>query len=181
MMNQSTHQKPHAILFPYPLQGHVIPFVNLAIKLASNGFTITFINTQSIHQQISKAGRSNVIDNENNDLFSCACKSGLDIRDVSIYDGFPVDYDRSLNHDKFFEAIMNDFVFHVDEVVGKLMLSNPSPNILIGDTFYVWSSTIAKKYSLVNVSYWTEPALVFSVYYHMDLLKQNGHYDCIGK
>ncbi|XP_015161317.1 UDP-glycosyltransferase 86A1-like, partial [Solanum tuberosum] len=179
MMNQSTHQKPHAILFPYPLQGHVIPFVNLAIKLASNGFTITFINTQSIHQQISKAGRSNINDNEGNDLFSGARKSGLDIRDVSIYDGFSVDFDRSLNHDEFFEAILNDFVFHVDEVVGTLMLSNPSPNILIADTFYVWSSTIAKKYNLVNVSYWTEPALVFSVYYHMDLLKQNGHYDCI--
>lgn len=179
MMNQSTHQKPHAILFPYPLQGHVIPFVNLAIKLASNGFTITFINTQSIHQQISKAGRSNINDNESNDLFSGARKSGLDIRDVSIYDGFSVDFDRSLNHDEFFEAILNDFVFHVDEVVGTLMLSNPSPNILIADTFYVWSSTIAKKYNLVNVSYWTEPALVFSVYYHMDLLKQNGHYDCI--
>lgn len=37
------------------------------------------------------------------------------------------------------------------------------------------------KYNLVNVSYWTEPALVLSVYYHLDLLRQNGHYDCIGK
>lgn len=178
-MNQSTYQKPHAILFAYPLQGHVIPFVNLAIKLASNGFTITFINTQSIHQQISKASRPNINDVEGNDLFSGARKSGLDIRDVTIYDGFPVDFDRSLNHDEYFESIMNDFGFLVDELVGKLVLSNPSPNILIVDTFYVWTSTIAKKYNLVSVSCWTEPALVFSVYYHLDLLRQNGHYDCI--
>lgn len=170
-------QKAHAILFPYPLQGHVIPFVNLAIKLASNGFTITFINTQSIHQQISKA--AHVV--EGNDLFSGARQLGLDIRHVTIYDGFPLHFDRSLNHDQFFESIMNDFGFHVDEVIGKLVLSNPSPNIIIVDTFYVWSSTIAKKYNLVNVSYWTEPALVFSVYYHMDLLRQNRHYDYIGK
>ncbi|MCE3050976.1 hypothetical protein HAX54_048631 [Datura stramonium] len=178
-MKQSTHQKPHAILFPYPLQGHVIPFVNLAIKLASNGFTITFVNTQSIHQQILKAGRTNINDVEGNDIFLSARKSGLDIRHVTIYDGFSVDFDRSLNHDEYFEAIKNDFVFHVDELVGKLVLSNPSPNILVVDTFYVWTSTIAKKYNLVNVSYWTEPALVFSLYYHLDLLRQNGHYDCI--
>ena len=42
-----TTQKPHAIFVPYPLQGHVIPSVHLAIKLASKGFTITFINTPS--------------------------------------------------------------------------------------------------------------------------------------
>ncbi|KAM3340271.1 UDP-glycosyltransferase 86A1 [Capsicum galapagoense] len=178
-MSQSSHQKPHALLFAYPLQGHVIPFVNLAIKLASNGFIITFINTQSIHQQISKAGRLNINDVEGHDLFSGAQKLGLDIRDVTIYDGFSVDFDRSLYHDVYFETIMNDFGFHVDELVGKLVLSNPSPNILIADTFYVWSSTISKKYNLVNVSFWTEPALVFSVYYHLDLLRQNGHYDCI--
>ncbi|KAJ8570831.1 hypothetical protein K7X08_037803 [Anisodus acutangulus] len=178
-MNQA-HQKPHAILFPYPLQGHVIPFVNLAIKLASNGFTITFINTQSVHQRISKS-QPNINDVEGNDIFSGARKSGLDIRDVTIYDGFPIDFDRSLNHDTYFETIMNDFVFHVDELVGKLVVPDPSPNILVADTFFVWPSTIAKKYNLVNVSYWTEPALVLSVYYHLDLLRKNGHYDCIDK
>ncbi|XP_016471175.1 UDP-glycosyltransferase 86A1-like [Nicotiana tabacum] len=177
-MNQ-IDQKPHAILFPYPLQGHVIPFVNLAIKLASNGFTITFVNTQSVHYQISKARLENGV--EGDDLFSSARKLGLDIRDVTIYDGFPIDFDRSLNHDKYFEAILNDFGSHVDELVENLVLSNPPPNILVADTFYIWPSTIAKKYNLVNVSYWTEPALVLSVYYHLDLLRQNGHYDCIDK
>lgn len=137
-MNQ-IDQKPHAILFPYPLQGHVIPFVNLAIKLASNGFTITFVNTQSVHHQISKARLKNGI--KGDDLFSGARKSGLDIRDVTIYDGFPIDFDRSLNHDKYYEAILNDFGAHVDELVENLVLSNPPPNILVADTFYVWPST----------------------------------------
>ncbi|KAL0336906.1 UNVERIFIED_CONTAM: UDP-glycosyltransferase 86A1 [Sesamum calycinum] len=99
-MKEIHKQKPHAIMFPYPLQGHVIPFTNLAIKLASNGFTITFINTESIHHQISKANGRPV----DQDLFSEARKSGLDIRYATVSDGFPVGFDRSLNHDEFFEG-----------------------------------------------------------------------------
>ncbi|KAL0333381.1 UNVERIFIED_CONTAM: UDP-glycosyltransferase 86A1 [Sesamum angustifolium] len=101
-------------MFPYPLQGHVIPFTNLAIKLASNGFTITFINTESIHHQISKANGRPV----DQDLFSEARKSGLDIRYATVSDGFPVGFDRSLNHDEFFEGILHDFWAHVDKIVG---------------------------------------------------------------
>ncbi|KAK4481093.1 hypothetical protein RD792_011964 [Penstemon davidsonii] len=166
------NQKPHAIMFPYPLQGHVIPFVNLALKLASNGFSITFVNTESIHHQISKA-RGHTIDQ---DIFSEARKSRLDIRNVTVNDGFPIGFDRSLNHDQFFEGILHVFSAHVDELVGNLVRENPKINCLIVDTFYVWPSMIAEKYNLVNISFFTEPALVFTLYYHMELLRNNGHF-----
>jgi hypothetical protein len=31
------------------------------------------------------------------------------------------------------------------------------------------------------VSFWTEPALIFALYYHMDLLTKHGHFKCKGK
>nr|GFB11965.1 UDP-glycosyltransferase 86A1-like [Tanacetum cinerariifolium] len=40
---------------------------------------------------------------------------------------------------------------------------------------------ISKKYKLINISFWTEPALILTLYYHMDLLKKNGHYDPLVK
>lgn len=92
-------------------------------------------------------------------------------------DGFPLGFDRSLNHDQFFEGIVHVFSAHVDEIVGKLVHSDTPVNCLVSDTFYVFASPIAKKYNLVNISFWTEPALVFTLYYHMDLLRINGHYD----
>ncbi|KAL0316219.1 UNVERIFIED_CONTAM: UDP-glycosyltransferase 86A1 [Sesamum radiatum] len=171
-MKEIHKQKPHAIMFPYPLQGHVIPFTNLAIKLASNGFTITFINTESIHHQISKANGRPV----DQDLFSEARKSGLDIRYATVSDGFPVGFDRSLNHDEFFEGILHDFWAHVDEIVGSLVREDGTINSIIVDTFYVWGSVIADKYDLVNISFFTEPALVFTLYYHVDLLRKNAHF-----
>ncbi|CAH9115560.1 unnamed protein product [Cuscuta europaea] len=166
--------RPHAVMIPYPYQGHVTPFVYLAIKLASTaGFTVTFVNTQHVHSQISKSHH----EDGGGDLVSIGRRSGLDIRYVTVSDGFPLGFDRSLNHDQFKEGLLHVFSAHVDEVVGDLARSaDPPVTCLIADTFFTWTSVIAGKYDLVNVSFWTEPALVLCLYYHLDLLKENGHF-----
>ncbi|KAJ4829682.1 hypothetical protein Tsubulata_007478 [Turnera subulata] len=166
-------RKPHAIFIPYPLQGHVIPSVQLAMKLASQGFTITFVNTHFIHHQTCKA-QSNM----DLDIFSKARASGLDIRYATVSDGLPVEFDRSLNHDQFMAALLHVLSAHVEELVGRIVRSGESVHCIIADTFFVWPSKIAKKFGLLYVSFWTEPALVYSLYYHVDLLRLNGHFGC---
>ncbi|CAN8316770.1 unnamed protein product [Cochlearia groenlandica] len=177
MERAKSKKKPHAMMIPYPLQGHVIPFVHLAVKLASHGFTITFVNTDSIHHHISTASH---LDAAGDDIFSAARSSSgdLDIRYVTVTDGFPLGFDRSLNHDQFFEGILHVFSAHVDELIDKISRRDDESPVtcLIADTFYVWSSMICDKHNLVNVSFWTEPALVLNLYYHMDLLISNGHF-----
>ncbi|KAJ0087811.1 hypothetical protein Patl1_32153 [Pistacia atlantica] len=156
MENNKQNQNPHILIIAYPLQGHVIPVVNLALKLASNGFTITFVNTHSIHHQQTRAQHNKTED----DLFAEARKSGLDIRYRTVSDGLPLGFDRSLNHDQFMESLLHVFSAHVDELVGNIVEMNPEVSCLITDTFFVWSSMIAKKYNLVNISFWTETALI---------------------
>lgn len=97
-------------------------------------------------------------------------------------DGFPLSFDWSANASQFVEGFVHVFQAHVDDFIENLVLSKPNPPIscIIADSFHVWGSTIAKKYNLVNVSFWTEPATVLTVYYHMDLLKSNGHFGCHG-
>ncbi|KAK9724015.1 hypothetical protein RND81_05G041600 [Saponaria officinalis] len=171
-MALTKNKKPHAILVPYPLQGHIIPAVHLATKLASTGFTITFINTEFIHHEITKSNPTN-----HSDIFAEARESGLDVRYATVSDGFPVVFDRSLNHDQHMEGVLHVLSAHVDELVGRLVVSSePKVSILIADTFFVWTSFIAKKYKLINVSFWTEPALVLNIYYHLDLLISHGHF-----
>ncbi|KAL0375049.1 UNVERIFIED_CONTAM: UDP-glycosyltransferase 86A2 [Sesamum radiatum] len=48
-------QKPHFIIIPPPFQGHINPSVQLTLKLASRGFTVTFVNTEFAHEQIRKS------------------------------------------------------------------------------------------------------------------------------
>lgn len=168
-------QKPHAIFVPYPLQGHVNPSVQLALKLATQGFTITFINSQSVHHQMVKA-RPEI----GSDVFAGVRKSGLDIRYMTVSDGLPVGFDRSLNHDQFMAALLHVYSAHVDEAVDQIIRSGEKVNCLIADTYYVWPSKIAKKFGLFYISFWTESALVFTLYYHLDLLTINGHFACLG-
>ncbi|KAL3825883.1 hypothetical protein ACJIZ3_021912 [Penstemon smallii] len=154
--------KPHAILFPLPYQGHINPFVNLAIKLASKGFTITFVHFESVHQRLSKSQNSNT--NNEIDFFSEARKSGLDIRYTTINDGFPLEFDRYINYVEFWKSLLQDFPARVDDFIGEIMQSEQSMvTFLIADTFFSWPPTIAKKYNIVNVSFFTQPALVYSI------------------
>ncbi|CAI9760676.1 unnamed protein product [Fraxinus pennsylvanica] len=143
-------ETPHAIMIPFPFQGHITPSVNLAVKLASKGCAITFVYTEFIHKMLSKSHHSS----SEFDLFADACESGLDIRYTTIFDGFPVEFDRFLHSKEYWETMLRDFPARVDEFVGK--------------------------YNLVNVSFWTEPALVFSnsIAYHLDLLRENCHFPC---
>ncbi|CAA2978368.1 UDP-glycosyltransferase 86A1-like [Olea europaea subsp. europaea] len=168
-------QKPHAIMISIPLQGHITPTVNLAVSLASKGCTITFVHTEFTHQMLSKSQQSS----GEVDFFADARESGLDIRYTTIFDGFPVEFDRFQHSDEYWECMIRDFPARVDEFVGKIIRSDPkSAYFLIADTYYTWPATIARKYNLVNVSFWTEPALVFSIAYHLDLLRENGHFPC---
>ncbi|PON60329.1 UDP-glucuronosyl/UDP-glucosyltransferase [Parasponia andersonii] len=180
-INGDHNPKPHAVLIPYPLQGHVIPAVHLAVKLASRGFTITFVNTLSVHHNIIKSQPKRPNNDHDDDIFAKLRKeeSGLDIRYATIGDGFPLGFDRSLNLTQFWEGIRHVFSAHVDELVGNMVNNSSDPvplNCLIADTFFVWPSTIAKKYNLVSISFWTEPALVLTLYYHVKLLIKNGHH-----
>nr|AFJ53015.1 UDP-glycosyltransferase 1 [Linum usitatissimum] len=176
------HRKPHAIVIPFPLQGHVIPAVHLAIKLASEGFTITFINTHYIHHKITS---SSAAGGAGDDFFAGVRETGLDIRYKTVSDGKPLGFDRSLNHNEFMASVMQVLPVHVEELVAGMVAAGEEEeekvSCLVADTFFVWSSKVAKKFGLVYVSVWTEPALVFTLYHHVHLLRQNGHFGCQGR
>ncbi|KAL8526096.1 hypothetical protein ACS0TY_015353 [Phlomoides rotata] len=167
-------KRSHAIMISKPQQGHINPFVKLALKLASKGITVTFVHLEYIHHRLSKAHHTSEVD-----FFSEARESGLDIRYTTISDGFPVEFDRDGHFEEYWETMLRDFEGRVGEFVGKMIGSDPdAAHFLVTDTNYYWPVPIAEKYKLVNVSFWTEPALVYSLYYHWDLLIQNGHSPC---
>ena len=46
---------PHALVIPYPAQGHVIPLLEVAHALADRGFAVTFVNTEFNHARVVAA------------------------------------------------------------------------------------------------------------------------------
>ncbi|TKY50023.1 7-deoxyloganetin glucosyltransferase [Spatholobus suberectus] len=47
--------KPHAVCVPFPAQGHINPFMQLAKLLRCMGFHITFVNTEFNHNRLVKS------------------------------------------------------------------------------------------------------------------------------
>ncbi|KAL2932179.1 UDP-glycosyltransferase 86A1 [Bienertia sinuspersici] len=180
-MNSTTNltsnpKKLHAIIVPLPLQGHIIPFINLAIKLTSKGFSITFINTHYIHHQITLSNPTTTT----NDIFSKARRSSsssLDIEYITVSDGLLLEFDRSMNHDQWVGSMTHCFPAHLEVAMAEIKRSRPSNigSCLIVDSYFVWASKLAKKFGMFHVSFWTEPAMVLDVYFHRQLLLANGH------
>ncbi|GLJ48527.1 hypothetical protein SUGI_1023840 [Cryptomeria japonica] len=77
MVSASVFQKPHALVVPFPLAGHINPMMQLAEKLVSDGFLVTFVNTEDNHSRITEA---------NNELMKSAEKDD-NLRMVCIPDG----------------------------------------------------------------------------------------------
>lgn len=49
-MSYTAERKPHAVLTPYPAQGHINPLFRIAKLLHLRGFHITFVNTEYNHK-----------------------------------------------------------------------------------------------------------------------------------
>ena len=61
-MSYFSDKKPHAVLIPYPLQGHITPLITLAKLLHLRGFHITFVNTEYNHKRLLKSRGPNSLD-----------------------------------------------------------------------------------------------------------------------
>ncbi|ERM99954.1 hypothetical protein AMTR_s00110p00117120 [Amborella trichopoda] len=46
---------PHALVIPYPAQGHVIPMMQLSRRMVEHGFIVTFVNTDFNHKRVLEA------------------------------------------------------------------------------------------------------------------------------
>ncbi|XP_062204918.1 uncharacterized protein LOC133906968 isoform X1 [Phragmites australis] len=173
--------KPHAVVVAYPLQGHIIPVVHLALRLAARGFAVTFVSTEDVHDQTARALG---VDPDGYDVFASAraASAAGELDDVAyelVSDGLPVGFDRSLRHDEFMGALLHEMSAHVEQLLRRVVV-DPDTTLLVADTFFVWAATLARKLGIACVSFWTEPALIFNLYYHVDLLAQNGHFRCNG-
>ncbi|KAL0459913.1 UNVERIFIED_CONTAM: UDP-glycosyltransferase 87A1 [Sesamum latifolium] len=52
----------------------------------------------------------------------------------------------------------------------------PPPTVIIADAFLPWAAEVAGRRKIPLASLWTMSASVYTVFYHFDLLVQNGHF-----
>lgn len=52
IIHEEKKKKPHAVIIPFPHQGHINPMFKVAKLLHGKGFHITFVNTEFSHKRL---------------------------------------------------------------------------------------------------------------------------------
>ncbi|WCJ25607.1 UDP-Glycosyltransferase superfamily protein [Euphorbia peplus] len=97
--------RTHVLAIPYPLQGHVIPLMELSKCLVQQGFRVTFVNTEHNHERLLSALR------EKDDLGEISL--------VSIPDGLKPSDDRN-DLGKLAKAILETVPRELEELIKRI-------------------------------------------------------------
>ncbi|WOL17665.1 UDP-glycosyltransferase 83A1-like [Canna indica] len=140
-------QLPHALVLPYPAQGHVIPLMELSHCLVDHGFRITFVNTEFNHERVvaalSKESRT--------DEFNL----------LSVPDGLGSDEDRN-DLGRLTEAFMKTMPLCLEELILKSREEGEEITCMIADDSMAWALEVAKKTGLRSAAFWPASALLLA-------------------
>nr|CAE48292.1 glucosyltransferase 3 [Crocus sativus] len=144
--------KGHVMVFCYPIQGHITPFVQFAKRLGNKGIVTTFI----------------VADNHCDEGFTC---NHFNLTAMASYplddgmfesDGFKVNFLEMINK---FDSGAND---EVTRMLDEYKIAIDPAKGLIHSPFLCFLSDIARNFQIYAVAMFTQPWLGVAGYYHLN-------------
>nr|BEE35697.1 phenylethanoid UDP-sugar dependent glycosyltransferase [Sesamum indicum] len=157
--------KPHAVLIPYPAQGHIAPILKLAKLLHSRGFYITFVNTEFNHNRLVRARGPESV-------------QGLkDFQFRTIPDGLPVsDKDATQDIPQLSDSLRKNGLPPFLDLVKSLNESPDCPNVscIVSDGVMSFTLDAAEKLNIPEVVFFTTSACGFQAYRYYGELVTRG-------
>ncbi|RZC83714.1 hypothetical protein C5167_046508 [Papaver somniferum] len=164
-------KKIHALVLPFPAQGHVIPLMKLSNYLLENGFKITFVNTESNHETVVASLPKQSNSKENG------------IRLVSIPDGRdPGADERDFAH--LFDSISASMPNYLEVLIREINESTDDDDkitCVIADENMGWAVKVAKKMKIPVASFWTASVWLRTVHLHLEQMIETGILGSEGK
>ncbi|KAK2387176.1 linamarin synthase [Trifolium repens] len=158
-----TQQKPHAIFVPFPAQGHVNPFMQLAKLFHCNGFHITFVNTEFNHKRFI------------NSLGAEFVKGLPDFQFETIPDGLPpCDKDATQDVPLLCDSTRKNCYGPFKELVNKLNSSLLPVTCIIADGACGFAGRVGKDLGIKELQFWTASACGFVGHLQYDELVKRG-------
>ncbi|EOY22031.1 UDP-Glycosyltransferase superfamily protein, putative [Theobroma cacao] len=133
-------RKPHVLAIPFPAQGHVAPFMKLALQIAANGVKITFVNSESVHERIMASVSADI---EEQSLISL----------VSIPDALE-SRGAQRNAVNFTKRAQKGMPGSLKNLIEKINQSNINEQItcVLADTTAVWALEVAKEMGIGRIA-----------------------------
>nr|XP_017215196.1 PREDICTED: UDP-glycosyltransferase 74G1-like [Daucus carota subsp. sativus] len=140
---------PHALLLPYPAQGHINPMLQFSKRLVSKGIKVTLANTVCISNSMLSDPKS---------LISFETYS----------DGFDQGgYAQAESVDIYLSSLRTVGSRTLQDLIKKLDESGNPVNVLIYDGFMPWALDVASKFGLVKAVFFTQSCAVNYIYYNV--------------
>ncbi|XP_027153254.1 UDP-glycosyltransferase 83A1-like [Coffea eugenioides] len=158
---------PHVLAIPYPAQGHVLPLMELALRLVKNGIKVTFVNTEFDHKRVieSLSGEENVPDM---------------MHLVSVPDGLESWEDRN-DLGKLTKTIFRVMPAKLEALMEKMNESETDKiTCLITDESMGWALEIAKNMGVRAVAFWPAAAALLALQLNIPKLIDDGIIDSSG-
>ena len=158
-------RKPHAVCVPFPGQGHINPFMQLANILHWKGFHITFVNTDFNHRRLLRSKGHQF------------AKGLPDFHFETIPDGLPPS-DRDSNPDvsALCDSTRNNCLAPFRELMTRLNSSSEVPPVscIISDGVMSFAIEVAEELGIPEVQFWTASACGFMAYLQFGELVNRG-------
>ncbi|KAK4435517.1 7-deoxyloganetin glucosyltransferase [Sesamum alatum] len=141
-----TCKKPHAVLVPFPTQGHLNPFLKLAKLLHHRGFHITFVNTEFNHNRLLNSKGSAFLENLPDFCFE-TIPDGLPPSDTDVTQSIPALCESTRKHS----------LVPFRELLAKLNSSSVVPPVtcVIADGVMAFTLQAAQEINVPCVMFWT--------------------------
>ncbi|XP_020580408.1 UDP-glycosyltransferase 83A1-like [Phalaenopsis equestris] len=161
----SSAPTPHALILPYPAQGHILPLMKLSYCLIERGVRITFINTHFNHNRIfatKASGQATFIGEE---------IDGINF--VAIPDGLEPEDDR---HD--FGGLTQSLMKVMPSLLEELIRDNGGEfTCFVADINMAWALKIGKNLGLRTAAFWPAAAGLLDAIFSIPELIQKGVID----
>uniref|UniRef100_A0A0E0KP23 Glycosyltransferase n=1 Tax=Oryza punctata TaxID=4537 RepID=A0A0E0KP23_ORYPU len=163
--------RPHAVMVPYPAQGHVTPMLTLAKLLYSRGFHVTFVNNEFNHRRLLRARGARALDGAPGFRFA-AMDDGLPPSDADATQDVP-----ALCHSvrttwlPRFKALLAKLDEEADADAGA---AARRVTCVVADSNMAFGIHAARELGLRCATLWTASACGFMGYYHYKHLLDRG-------
>ncbi|KAK4271275.1 hypothetical protein QN277_019990 [Acacia crassicarpa] len=160
--------KPHVVITPFPLQGHITSFLKLAKVLHSKGFHITYVNTEYNHKRLLNARGDQALDGLPDFRFE-TIPDGLPPSDVNASQRFRFLCDSMPNHSFLpFKRLLA----RLDKLASDGVV--PPVTCLISDGLMTFTINAAQEFELPIALYWPASTASFLGIFHFRTLLDKG-------
>ena len=163
-------ERPHAVMIPYPAQGHITPMLQLAKLLHARGFHVTFVNNEFNHRRLLRSQGADALRGVPAFRFA-AIADGLPPSDPDATQDIPaLCYSTMTTNLPRFKAL----VAKLDEEAQASGGALPPVTCVVADSTMSFALRAARELGLRCATLWTASACGFMTYHHYKDLRDRG-------